>query len=118
MPYSVARQCFAWLTTSRRSRSIPVGCVSFVAHKRHLASLDDGEVAAASVNAPCRRASRLCVEVQRELRTGRLSLFAGLCTHGDAVDDLRKGSGRSLGESAWRGDPAGGLRVELIEREK
>ena len=35
--YSVGRQCFADLITSGRSRSIPVECVSFAPHKRHLA---------------------------------------------------------------------------------
>jgi Helicase associated domain len=39
VPYSVGRQCFAYLITSYRSRSIPVDCESFAPHKRHLALL-------------------------------------------------------------------------------
>jgi hypothetical protein len=37
VPYSVGRQCFAYLITSCRSRLVPADCVSFAAHKRHLA---------------------------------------------------------------------------------
>src|SRR5580693_1163713 len=33
---SVGRQCFAYLITSCCRRSIPVDCVSFAPHKRHL----------------------------------------------------------------------------------
>jgi hypothetical protein len=37
VPYSVGLQCFAYLIASCGSRSIPVDCMSFAAHKRHLA---------------------------------------------------------------------------------
>ena len=37
VPCSLGRQCFSYLTTSCRSRSVPVDCMSFAAHKRHLA---------------------------------------------------------------------------------
>jgi Phage integrase family len=37
VPYSTGRQCFAYLITFCRIWSIPVDCVSFAPHKRHLA---------------------------------------------------------------------------------
>ena len=108
------------LITSCRSRSIPVDCVSFAAHKRHVALFCDSDFAVPS-GLPaegCHREQYAAtetrawgVEVQRELHPGRCwCLLTGAPL---ALAELRKRSDGSLGGDGMArrscGRPAGGM---------